>query len=56
MNIEYNCYKEKGKLVVKNRDLLNAEINTLQEGIDYVLSIKKKKRMRSNDRRYLCYR
>lgn len=48
MNIEYNCYKEKGKLIVKNRDLLNAEIDTLQEGIDYVLCIKKKKRMRSN--------
>lgn len=48
MELSYDCYVKGWNLYIKDRNLFNEEIKTLDESKEYVITIKKKQKIRSN--------
>lgn len=48
MELNYDCYVKGGNLFIKDRNLFNQEIKTLDEAKEYQIVIKKKQKPRSN--------
>lgn len=48
MELNYDCYVKGWNLYIKDRNLFNEEIKTLDESKEYTITIKKKQKTRSN--------
>lgn len=48
MELSYDCYVKGWNLYIKDRNLFNEEIKTLDESKEYIITIKKKQKIRSN--------